>query len=500
MPVCIQAERGGGPLEPQTIAAGNTQLYWVSLDGYLDERAIITGVTATSSSQNSSVGTITNLPEHEGFVLPITASQFAEVFTVMLVVTTSDGQTLNYTIEFQVAGTATSTISPNPVPFINGPTGPTGTTGSTGPSNGPTGPTGNTGPTGPTGSVGSTGATGPTGNTGAIGPTGVTGPTGAAAGIPYFFDNSRSTSPAATVFTANNNTFVLANTLYVSFTDALGANVGNWLPGIVGANGATVGILDVTSGAIASFNVTSVSGGAGNWAIWTVTPLFATGNFTTGDLCYFTAVQDGAIGPTGAASTVTGPTGATGPTGNTGPAGAASTVTGPTGNTGPTGAASTVTGPTGNTGPTGATGSTGPTGPTGANSTSHVGNANGTNGNFIASTTLKMFGAGGTYTPVVSSTLLVIFEWDMTIVGASNANEYVGFYGTGTAPVHNAASSGTQIGRVIAAGANAVGHMVHIGYVAVTPSTTYWFDWAGLDGDGTTQVYVFNPTITFIEL
>lgn len=60
----------------------------------------------------------------------------------------------------------------------------------------------------------------------------------------------------------------------------------------------------------------------------------------------------GSPGPTGAASTVTGPTGHTGPfggpTGWTGPTG----YTGPVG-TGPTGAASTVTGPTGATGPTG---------------------------------------------------------------------------------------------------------------------------------------------------
>jgi len=125
-------------------------------------------------------------------------------------------------------------------------------------------------------------------------------------------------------------------------------------------------------------------------------------------------------GPTGAASTVTGPTGATGPTGSTGgiafsvgptaptapsltvagavwldeetgryfvryesqfieigvqgeqgPTGATGGLgpTGPTGVTGSTGPQSTVTGPIGVTGPTGATGSTGPqstvTGPTG---------------------------------------------------------------------------------------------------------------------------------------
>jgi hypothetical protein len=84
----------------------------------------------------------------------------------------------------------------------------------------------------------------------------------------------------------------------------------------------------------------------------------------------------GPTGSTGAASTVTGPTGAQGNTGPTGSTGAASTVTGPTGSTGstgpsvtgPTGAPSTVTGPTGSTGATGfgATGPQGDTGPTGA--------------------------------------------------------------------------------------------------------------------------------------
>lgn len=64
----------------------------------------------------------------------------------------------------------------------------------------------------------------------------------------------------------------------------------------------------------------------------------------------------GERGPTGAASTVTGPTG---PTGVTGPQ---STVTGPTGSTGPS-----VTGPTGPQGVTGPSGGpTGSTGPTGA--------------------------------------------------------------------------------------------------------------------------------------
>jgi hypothetical protein len=75
-------------------------------------------------------------------------------------------------------------------------------------------------------------------------------------------------------------------------------------------------------------------------------------------------------GPTGNASTVTGPTGSTGPTGipgsatNTGATG----YTGPTGPTGPTGVAgsATNTGATGPVGPTGYTGNTGPTGVAGS--------------------------------------------------------------------------------------------------------------------------------------
>lgn len=68
------------------------------------------------------------------------------------------------------------------------------------------------------------------------------------------------------------------------------------------------------------------------------------------------SIQAGPTGPTGAASTVEGPTG---PRGLVGPTGAASTTVGPTGATG-------VTGPTGTTGAQGPTGASGVTGPTGA--------------------------------------------------------------------------------------------------------------------------------------
>jgi hypothetical protein len=79
----------------------------------------------------------------------------------------------------------------------------------------------------------------------------------------------------------------------------------------------------------------------------------------------------GPIGPTGADSTVPGPTGATGdtgPTGPQGPTGPSGGPTGPQGDTGPqgpTGPSGGPTGPQGDTGPQGPTGPTGDTGPAG---------------------------------------------------------------------------------------------------------------------------------------
>ncbi len=70
------------------------------------------------------------------------------------------------------------------------------------------------------------------------------------------------------------------------------------------------------------------------------------------------ATSTGATGPTGPLGT--GPAGPTGPTGLAGSA-TSTGATGPTGPAGPTGAASTITGPTGGAGPLGATGPTGST-------------------------------------------------------------------------------------------------------------------------------------------
>ena len=247
-----------------------------------------------------------------------------------------------------------------------GPTGPAGI-GYTGPTGaGATGPTGYTGPsvTGATGAAsnvtGPTGSTGPsvTGPTGSTGATGVTGPANSitigTVSARAIAGASLSGSPGAQILS-----------LSLPYGPAGGT-------GPTGATGSipTIGIGNVGTGP-ADASVTQVSGG--------VLLNFSFPQGPTGAASTVTGPTGpsgvGPTGPTGASSTVTGPTGAAG-VGSTGPTGAASTVTGPTGangigSTGPTGAASTVTGPTGSAGPAGqsVTGPTGPastvTGPTG---------------------------------------------------------------------------------------------------------------------------------------
>ena len=145
--------------------------------------------------------------------------------------------------------------------------------------------------------------------------------------------------------------------------------IGGWPTGIDLSQGPT-GPASTVTGPTGLAGPTGVAGPTGatgsTGAASTVTgPTGPTGVGSTG--------PTGSIGP---ASTVTGPTGplSTGPTGPSGPAGAASTVTGPTGPagvagptgaTGATGAASTAAGPTGPTGVAGAAGVSGSSGPTG---------------------------------------------------------------------------------------------------------------------------------------
>jgi hypothetical protein len=151
----------GGFLGEQAIAAGDTQKFRARFEGLLDHGVVLTGASATYTSPASSVPSVTLSDDQKSVYFLVTAATLSEIFTVALVVTTNDGQTLNYTIIYKVNGPVVQTTLPNPMPLIIGPTGPSG---------GPTGPTGITGNTGPSG-----GPTGPTGATGASAGSGVGG-------------------------------------------------------------------------------------------------------------------------------------------------------------------------------------------------------------------------------------------------------------------------------------------------------------------------------------
>jgi len=237
--------------------------------------------------------------------------------------------------------------------------GPTGADGGGG------GGTGYTGPTGPTGSAGSSG----TGSTGQTGPTGI-------AGDKYLTATTTAVTPVPVQGSFVSLT-VASGLAYIAGNSVLVVDSGN------SSNSFEGRVQSYSTGSLVVDSITNIRGTFSS-AVYNVNldgidgPTGAVGTGPTGAASTVTGPTGasgptglGATGATGAASTVTGPTGsqgATGPTGlgSTGATGATSTVTGPTGrtgSTGPTGDASTVTGPTGRTGPTGIA-STGPTGAT----------------------------------------------------------------------------------------------------------------------------------------
>jgi len=274
-----------------------------------------------------------------------------------------------------VAGGSAGTVGPAGEDGARGPAGSTGYTGNTGPTGprgckGVTGDKGATGSpstvTGPTGWTGPTGAastvTGPTGYHGETGPTGLQGPTGI---------DGKATNTGATG--ATGPTGLQGPTGLdgkATNTGATGTTGPTGLQGETGPTGApstvtgSTGLQGETGPTGAPSTVTGPTGLQGNTGPTGLQGPTGAPSTVTG--------PTGLQGNTGPQSTVTGPTGlqgetgpqstVTGPTGLKGETGPQSTVTGPTGlkgETGPTGAPSTVTGPTGPC-------CTGPTGPAGA--------------------------------------------------------------------------------------------------------------------------------------
>jgi len=363
----LNVQSADGDLGEHAIVAGDTIRVLAHFRDYLGEHNILTSATASSTSQVSTATSPALLPDDQQIVqFFVTANTAFEVFTISLQVQTSRGETLNYTIIFKIQSPSVQTNLPNPVPLIIGPTGATGsdgfasTTGATGPlgptgpAGGPTGPTGVgatgvtgytgntgptgtqgpagavgfTGPTGPTGSVGLTGATGPTGSVGAAstvtGPTGNTGPTGSAGiglGYPFLFAShlASGSNPGAGNFAADNASLASAAHVMVAFTDAFAQSIGNVFSTPLLNGPIIVNIVDTVNNALFSFTASSQSPNS-QWETLNITPLYAFGTFTVGDLCYISFGQLGPTGPTGV-SGPTGPTGSTGPTGATGPTG-----------------------------------------------------------------------------------------------------------------------------------------------------------------------------------
>ena len=258
MDITFDVEKAGGSLDSQRITAGNVQEYAARLALYMGPGVVIDSATLSSSSANSTVSAATLWPDQKGFKFYVAAAEFQETFTVAMQVITSAGETLNYTIVFDVVSLQVKTLSPNPVPIVIGPTGPTGSTGASGPTGnmgptgstgiGNTGPTGATGATGPTGGAGTGGSTGPTGYTGVTGYTGNTGPTGTqgSAGVPGSVGatgntgptgsagGTGSTGPTGPTFTATGNTGPTGPTGHTGPTGSTGPT-GNTGPSSSGA-------------------------------------------------------------------------------------------------------------------------------------------------------------------------------------------------------------------------------------------------------------------------
>jgi len=253
---------------------------------------------------------------------------------------------------------------------IQGETGPTGAQGPTGPT-GPQGIQGVTGPQGETGPTGAIGPTGPTGATGAdsmvtgpTGPTGATGPQGDFGGATFDYNYLTSTvdeNPGSGNLNLNN-TLSTATELYISWTDADGVSIQNYLETIDDSTSAIKGHFKMYEVANSdNYVYYSITGNHYYHDSYYELPIaYLSGSvtsWTNGQDIAITFVRTGDKGDIGP----TGPTGATGEQGITGPTGAQGD-TGPIGPTGPTGAQ----GIQGETGPTGALGPTGSTGPIGS--------------------------------------------------------------------------------------------------------------------------------------
>lgn len=119
----------GGFLGQKALPAGNTEKYRARFEGFLNQGVVLTGAVASVTGPNSTVATPTLSDDKKSVYWLITSSLVTEIFTLALAVTTNDGQTLNYTVIYNVLGPTALTSTPNPKVLIRGPTGATGANG-----------------------------------------------------------------------------------------------------------------------------------------------------------------------------------------------------------------------------------------------------------------------------------------------------------------------------------------------------------------------------------
>ena len=103
--------------------------------------------------------------------------------------------------------------------------------------------------------------------------------------------------------------------------------------------------------------------------------------------------------------------------------------------------------------------------------------------------TALMMGCGATFTitPVSSGRVLFKIQAQIDPTGTTNYVNFLLYYGSGTAPAHGAAVTGTQIGPPWSFGANySSGENFAVSVTGLVtgliPGTAYWFDFAINDG------------------
>jgi len=94
-----------GDLGAIYMVPGNTEKFRANFDYFLDRGVLLTSVTvAVTDAAGASAGGAITAPDRRAAVWFVTSGGVHDIFDLTLTVTTNDGQTLNYTIHYNVGG------------------------------------------------------------------------------------------------------------------------------------------------------------------------------------------------------------------------------------------------------------------------------------------------------------------------------------------------------------------------------------------------------------